>query len=77
MCRMKDGIILPKIDLRKCTFCGNCISACEHNVLELGDHQPEIVNPENCTYCAECEAQCPESAIACPLEIVWVTNDTI
>ena len=71
MCRMKDGNILPKIDLKKCTLCGRCISACEYNVLELGDHHPVIVNPENCTYCAECEAQCPEFAIACPLEIVW------
>ncbi|MCJ7696000.1 MAG: 4Fe-4S binding protein [Anaerolineaceae bacterium] len=68
---MKDVKILPIIDLRKCTLCGMCISACEHSVLALGNHQPEIVHPEDCTYCAECEAQCPEGAIACPIEIVW------
>lgn len=68
---MKDGKILPIIDLKKCTLCGMCISACEYNVLELGEQQVEIVNPGNCTYCAECEAQCPESAIVCPIEIVW------
>lgn len=68
---MSLGNVLPKIDLAKCSSCGECILACSQEVLAMGEHGPIFIQADLCTYCADCETHCPENAIYCPLEIIW------
>ncbi len=68
---MDKPLVLPIIRIEKCTLCGSCIEACHYSVLEIGSSGLSLIHPEQCTYCGECEEVCPESAIACPLEIIW------
>ena len=42
-----------KIDLEKCTGCGNCVSACPFGLLEVVDDKVQI--KEGCTLCGACQ----------------------
>ncbi len=62
---------LPVIDKEKCVLCGECVSACPHNVLEISVDTLTFINPQQCTYCGICEDQCPHEAVVCFYEISW------
>ncbi len=64
-------LVLPKVDLAKCSGCGECVVGCPTRAVELVGGHAVIVRPADCSYCAECEGRCPEGAIACPFEIVF------
>jgi len=52
----------PKIDLTRCTFCGECATLCEFSALAvLKDNV--ILFPELCHSCGVCYHLCPEKAI--------------
>jgi electron transfer flavoprotein alpha subunit len=50
-----------KIDYEKCVMCGNCVSACPFNVLDVVDDK--IVIKEGCNLCGACRDVCDYNAI--------------
>lgn len=47
------------IDLKKCTYCGECAAVCPENCID-----PEVViDFSRCTFCKECEKSCGDGAI--------------
>jgi electron transfer flavoprotein alpha subunit len=50
-----------KIDHEKCVMCGNCVSACPFNVLDVVDDK--IVIKEGCNLCGACRDVCNYDAI--------------
>lgn len=62
---------LPEIDLDLCDRCGECVTKCPTNSVEMGPQGPFFARADDCTYCAVCETICPQEAITCTYEIVW------
>jgi len=50
-----------RIDLDKCTGCGDCISACPFGLLEIVDDKVRLL--EGCTLCGACQEVCDFEAI--------------
>jgi 2-oxoglutarate ferredoxin oxidoreductase subunit delta len=67
---MDTLLVLPRINIGKCTGCGDCVESCHTAVLSLRGLKAVILRPEDCDYCTECEAVCSVGAIACPFEVV-------
>ncbi|OQX88820.1 MAG: hypothetical protein B6D65_05345 [candidate division Zixibacteria bacterium 4484_93] len=55
--------IKAKIDKAKCTGCGDCVSVCPVDAIEIVDGKAEIDEPK-CIGCAICANKCPEGAIS-------------
>ncbi len=56
------SVPVPKVDLGKCTFCGECSAACEfHAIAGLG--KTVEIFPSLCHGCGGCYDICPEDAI--------------
>ena len=52
----------PKIDLTRCTFCGECATLCEFRALAVVADNV-LLFPELCHSCGACHHLCPEEAI--------------
>jgi MinD superfamily P-loop ATPase len=63
--------ILPEIDHRHCTGCGDCILVCEPQALALVDGKAVIAAPDLCEYEGGCEPACPVGAIQLPFLVVF------
>ncbi len=50
-----------KIDREKCVMCGNCVSACPFNALDVENEK--IIVKDNCTLCGACKDACAYDAI--------------
>jgi NAD-dependent dihydropyrimidine dehydrogenase PreA subunit len=61
--------MLPDIKLERCTACALCVTYCPTKAVELRDHKPVIVRPDDCVYCGQCEDMCPANAITLSYEI--------
>ena len=60
--REEVGILIPEVDLEKCTYCGRCAEVCIwHAIAVVG--QRVLVFPELCHGCGSCTLSCPEGAI--------------
>jgi ferredoxin len=70
------GTGIPEINRRACIACGNCVDWCPAGAVALVDGKAVIVDPRNCDYCTDCERVCPVDAIACPFEIILVSDDS-
>ncbi|HHX43820.1 MAG TPA: 4Fe-4S binding protein [Chloroflexi bacterium] len=60
-----------RIDDRRCTRCGLCVTVCRCGALEALDGGAPRVHAERCVGCGACEEMCPEEAIDCAFAIVW------
>jgi len=60
--RQDVTVPIPKIDLNKCTFCGDCSRLCRYNALAVLSDKV-VVFPELCHSCRGCVHICPEDAI--------------
>ncbi|MEW5994721.1 MAG: ATP-binding protein [Candidatus Zixiibacteriota bacterium] len=56
------AVPVPKVDLNKCTFCGDCSAACEFHAIAVLGKTVEIF-PSLCHGCGGCCDVCPEDAI--------------
>lgn len=65
-------VLVPQVDLAKCTFCGRCAEICAYHALVVlpGD---VLTFPGLCHSCGGCWHFCPEGAITpVPQEIGWL-----
>ena len=56
-------IPVPKIDDRKCSYCGKCAEVCVFNAIAVTKHKV-LVFPGLCHGCGACTLFCPEKAIS-------------
>jgi MinD superfamily P-loop ATPase len=60
--RQDVGILIPQVDLDRCTFCGRCAEVCVwHAIAVVGEKV--LIFPELCHGCGSCTLNCPEEAI--------------
>jgi NAD-dependent dihydropyrimidine dehydrogenase PreA subunit len=52
-----------KVDIEKCTGCGECVDICPVEVFELKDEKSVPVNAEECVGCESCIESCDQEAI--------------
>jgi MinD superfamily P-loop ATPase len=56
-------IAVPRVDEKKCTYCGKCAEVCAYNAIAvLGEHV--LTFPQLCHGCGACSYLCPEEAIS-------------
>ncbi len=67
--------LVPTIDHRKCTLCGQCIAVCPKDVLEL-ENEKVITNVDECMLCSHCYSICPEGAISFDKEVLTAPEFT-
>ncbi|HEX32590.1 MAG TPA: ferredoxin family protein [Candidatus Acetothermia bacterium] len=54
----------PIINREACVGCLTCVEFCPHNVYQVEDGKPAVVNPDNCVeFCQGCGKICPTGAI--------------
>jgi len=59
----------PKIDEKKCTGCGMCVTSCGRNVFDFDKEKSKsvVARPDNCMVgCTSCETWCIFNAISFP-----------
>ncbi|MDD5289109.1 MAG: ATP-binding protein [Dehalococcoidales bacterium] len=56
-------IPVPKIDEKKCTYCGKCVEICAYHALVVFPKNV-LVFPQLCHGCGACSYLCPEKAIS-------------
>lgn len=59
----------PKIDKKKCTGCGMCVTTCGRNVFDFDnlESKPVVARPLQCMVgCTSCEVWCIYDAISFP-----------
>ena len=56
-------IPVPKVDERKCTYCGKCAEVCAYHAIAIFPKNV-LVFPHLCHGCGACSYLCPEKAIS-------------
>ncbi|MEN8207744.1 MAG: ATP-binding protein [Candidatus Fermentibacteria bacterium] len=64
------GVLVPEVDLNKCTYCGRCADVCVWNAIAVAGEKV-LVFRDLCHGCGSCSLVCPEDAIS---EITHVTG---
>jgi MinD superfamily P-loop ATPase len=63
------GILIPEVDLERCTYCGRCAEVCVwHAIAVVG--RKVLMFPELCHGCGSCTLNCPEGAISEVLHVM-------
>jgi len=57
------SILVPKIDLARCTFCGRCAQVCTFHALAVVQKKV-LTFPQLCHGCGSCARQCASGAIS-------------
>ena len=60
--REEVGILIPKVDFDKCTYCGRCAEVCQYHAIAVVGEKV-LIFPELCHGCGSCTLNCPEGAI--------------
>lgn len=67
--RRDVGLLIPVVDMARCTACGRCAEVCEYHAITVIGKQV-LVFPELCHGCGSCTRQCPEGAIGETLNVM-------
>lgn len=62
-------MMIPRIDVRRCTGCGLCKQLCSAQAVAVHNGAAVIVRPDLCDFCEVCESFCPTGAIGRPFAI--------
>jgi MinD superfamily P-loop ATPase len=63
--RQSVFIPIPKVDEKKCTYCGKCAEVCAYNAIAVIKPQKKVlIFPELCHGCGTCSYLCPEKALS-------------
>ncbi len=57
------GVLVPEVDLDKCTYCGRCAEVCVWNSIAVAGEKV-LVFRDLCHGCGSCGLVCPEDAIS-------------
>lgn len=68
--------LIPKINLDKCTHCGDCARFCQYNAL-FTFKQEILVFSDLCHSCGGCEIVCPQKAISYEKYPIGTINSTL
>ncbi|MBC8449669.1 MAG: ATP-binding protein [Chloroflexi bacterium] len=68
--RQEVGVLIPQVDLDKCTACGRCAEVCAYHAIAVVG-QNVLIFPALCHGCGSCTLNCPEGAIR---EVLHVTG---
>jgi len=60
--RREVGLMVPKVDAAKCTYCGRCAEVCQYHAIAVVG-EGVLVFPELCHGCGSCSINCPTGAI--------------
>jgi heterodisulfide reductase subunit A-like polyferredoxin len=52
-----------KVDVEKCTGCGDCVQSCPLDAIAVNENKAAI-DPETCGDCGACLDTCPSEAIS-------------
>ena len=55
-------VLVPSVDMSKCTLCGECSAACEYHAIAVLGKTVQVF-PSLCHSCGGCTDVCPEDAI--------------
>ncbi|MBN2391565.1 MAG: ATP-binding protein [Anaerolineae bacterium] len=67
------GLLIPDVDMARCTACGRCAEVCEYHAITVIGKQV-LVFPELCHGCGSCMRQCPEHAIHETLNLMGIVE---
>jgi MinD superfamily P-loop ATPase len=70
-----EHLILPLIDLSRCTGCGLCEQLCPTQAVAVQRNRAVIIHPNECSFCEVCESYCPEGAIGRPFTIAFAPEE--
>ena len=62
----------PKVKVKKCVGCGECVEHCAHNAICL-NNEKAVIDPQKCVGCGECVIICPNKAI----DVQWNTDSSL
>jgi len=68
--RQEVGILVPQVDMDKCTACGRCAEVCAYHAIAVVGRKV-LVFRELCHGCGSCTWDCPEGAIR---EVLYPTG---
>lgn len=63
------GLLIPRVDHEKCTFCGRCAEVCQYHAIAVVG-QKVLVFPELCHGCGSCTLNCEPGAISEVLNVL-------
>jgi len=67
--RREVGLMIPEVDLEKCTYCGRCAEVCQYHAIAVVGEKV-LVFPELCHGCGSCTLNCPTGAIHEVLNVI-------
>ncbi|MGC8787252.1 MAG: ATP-binding protein [Anaerolineae bacterium] len=60
--REEVGLLVPEVDLERCTYCGHCAEVCRYHAIAVVQRKV-LLFAELCHGCGSCTLNCPEGAI--------------
>ncbi|HBV97067.1 MAG: ferredoxin [Peptococcaceae bacterium BICA1-7] len=61
---MKKRRKIVRIDEKRCTGCGQCVSPCAEGAIEIRDGKARVIREELCDGAGFCLGVCPEGALS-------------
>jgi NAD-dependent dihydropyrimidine dehydrogenase PreA subunit len=63
---MTADLLLPVLDVTRCTGCGECVAVCPTDCLAAAGRVVWLPRQADCVGCGACERVCPADAVTVP-----------